>query len=407
MKFGKKLLAAVAPRFHNFCVNYKDLKDLFANQITTTMEKVIVAGDAEEIAARRFHELFESEMEKINIFCALEEEALRARVLTDLEISKLGTAVAELEAFVRMNILAFHKLAKQFDKTWKSKVSIWVDAEISRQPFALIDFNFFLKQLKSPGENLEISSRQKLICWVDPEFAFPLKVHFVLSGLNLEISSQPVEEKFPGLGSKSCKRSKFTGQFGTVIFDEFVIFDPSPPGSPSALLDLEISSPEWLSDLLARPGVSAVADFTAEAHLSGLAPWSLRISPTATQSIPIALPPKVLETSKPGIIKSPLPPVRDALVRVEPKSFFSNERLFLDWIHVSVILAALVSLTENKLLQLLLTPLPLAVLVWGTWKFLLRRDALIKKAAVGYDGSTGPILIAVAVAVVGGSFFAT
>ena len=406
MKFGRKLLAGVSPRFHNFCVNYKDLKDLIGDKTWTTGE--VVTGDADEIAARRFHELLESEILKINKLCALEEEALR-NTGRDLEISSFAKSIEELEAFVRMNMLAFRKLAKQFDKTWKSQVSVWVNLEISRQPFALIDFDLFLRELgdleKPEMENLEISSPQKLVCWVNTASAFAVKLHLVLSGLNLEISSQLVKEEFPGLGSKSCRRSKFSGKLGDVIFDESVVFDPAPTGSPSVLLDLEISSKEWLSDLLARPGVSAVPDFTAEAHLSGVAPWSVRISPTATQTIPIILPQRSLETAKPGNL-SALPPVRDALVRVEPKSFFSNERLFLDWIHVSVILAALVSLTENALLQLILTPLPLAVLSWGTWKFLVRRDALLKKAAVGYDGSAGPIFIVMAVAIVGGSFFA-
>ena len=122
MKFGRKLSAGVAPRFRNFCLNYKDLKALIVDKKNSTLEEVVTAGgDSEEIAARRFRDLMDSEILKINKFVALEEEALRAlfRKSRDLKkICNLGKAVVELESFVRLNLTGFKKLAKQFDKTW-------------------------------------------------------------------------------------------------------------------------------------------------------------------------------------------------------------------------------------------------------------------------------------------------
>ena len=81
-------------------------------------------------------------------------------------------------------------------------------------------------------------------------------------------------------------------------------------------------------------------------------------------------------------------------MRVEPKSFFSNERLLLDWIHVSVILAALVSIGPgNFYFQAIMTPLPAIVLGWGCWKFLKRRQKMMAKEAEGYEGALGAILM--------------
>ena len=94
MKFGRQLSELVDPKFRNYCVAYNMLKGFIAEtdskrgRIQQTIQDVTSAAvpflpqaPAEQLPSVRFQEALNSELEKINRFCELEEDTL----LTDLK----------------------------------------------------------------------------------------------------------------------------------------------------------------------------------------------------------------------------------------------------------------------------------------------------------------------------------
>lgn len=100
--------------------------------------------------------------------------------------------------------------------------------------------------------------------------------------------------------------------------------------------------------------------------------------------------------------------------RVEPKTFFANERTFLSWLHMAVtigsISAALLGFagtdakkehqpTENlvEIIAMILLPVAVAMVAYALTVFIWRSKAIAKKQ-VGYiDDRFGPLGLAVVV----------
>lgn len=120
-------------------------------------------------------------------------------------------------------------------------------------------------------------------------------------------------------------------------------------------------------------------------------------------------------TPTPGI-------VRTAPMRIEPKTFFANERTFLAWLHMAVTLgsvsAALLGFAAGadtdaepesggeaisrhlvELIALILLPLGMAMCGYALYVFLWRAGNIAKKRAIHFDDRVGPLCLCGAVVV--------
>eukprot|EP00611_Tribonema_gayanum_P009198 TRINITY_DN1895_c0_g1_i5.p1 TRINITY_DN1895_c0_g1~~TRINITY_DN1895_c0_g1_i5.p1 ORF type:complete len:181 (-),score=44.99 TRINITY_DN1895_c0_g1_i5:72-614(-) len=95
-------------------------------------------------------------------------------------------------------------------------------------------------------------------------------------------------------------------------------------------------------------------------------------------------------------------PRSSASVKVEPKVFFSNERTFIAWMHVSVTMAtiatAIISFGDrnpwSELYGLILLPVAIAFVVYSLYQY-MRRARLIRHRAPGpYEDNVGPTVLA-------------
>jgi len=92
-------------------------------------------------------------------------------------------------------------------------------------------------------------------------------------------------------------------------------------------------------------------------------------------------------------------PVRSAIVAVQPKTLFSNERTFLDWIHFGVMYAAMglaVGQATGRpggiVLGRCLVGFAIAIVAWALYQFNRRADGLDKKVIIDYADHLGPPL---------------
>jgi uncharacterized membrane protein YidH (DUF202 family) len=97
---------------------------------------------------------------------------------------------------------------------------------------------------------------------------------------------------------------------------------------------------------------------------------------------------------------------RKAPVKVEPKVFFANERTFLAWLHVSVILAgasvAIVAFADNgdpysQMYGIILLPVAIAFILYSMYMY-AKRAAMIRRKAPGpYEDTVGPTVLGIMV----------
>lgn len=93
---------------------------------------------------------------------------------------------------------------------------------------------------------------------------------------------------------------------------------------------------------------------------------------------------------------------RKAPVKVEPKVFFANERTFLAWMHLSVMLAgasiAILAFAEDQnpfsqVYGVVLLPVAIAFIVYAMYQY-ARRAYMIRNRLPGpYDDTTGPTVL--------------
>eukprot|EP00536_Pseudo-nitzschia_multiseries_P009947 jgi/Psemu1/202089/e_gw1.290.91.1 len=93
-----------------------------------------------------------------------------------------------------------------------------------------------------------------------------------------------------------------------------------------------------------------------------------------------------------------------APIKVEPKVFFANERTFLAWMHVSIILAgasvAILSLSDysnigKQLYGLIMLPVAVAFLVYAMYQFIRRGYMLRHKLPGPYEDTVGPTVLGI------------
>lgn len=95
---------------------------------------------------------------------------------------------------------------------------------------------------------------------------------------------------------------------------------------------------------------------------------------------------------------------RSAPVKVDPKVFFANERTFLAWLHVSVILAgasvAIVAFADsssfhNQIYGVILLPVSIAFIIYAMMQYTRRASMIRRKAPGPYVDIVGPIVLTV------------
>ncbi len=115
--------------------------------------------------------------------------------------------------------------------------------------------------------------------------------------------------------------------------------------------------------------------------------------------------------------------LRTSPMRIEPKTFFANERTFLAWLHMAVTLgsisAALLGFATGsetsedgsettgqavsrhlvELIALILLPLGVAMCCYALYVFVWRATNIAKKRAVHFDDRVGPLCLCGAVVV--------
>ena len=86
-------------------------------------------------------------------------------------------------------------------------------------------------------------------------------------------------------------------------------------------------------------------------------------------------------------------------IKIEPKTFFSNERTYLQWFNAAVFVASggltIMSLSESKTVGTLLVFVSILIIMYSTFIYYKRNDALINRKSGGYNDIYGPIFLSV------------
>jgi len=84
-------------------------------------------------------------------------------------------------------------------------------------------------------------------------------------------------------------------------------------------------------------------------------------------------------------------------IKIEPKTFFSNERTYLQWFNAAVFVASggltIMSLSESKTAGTLLVLVAILIIFYSSFIYYKRNDALINHRADGYNDLYGPLVL--------------
>jgi uncharacterized membrane protein YidH (DUF202 family) len=97
--------------------------------------------------------------------------------------------------------------------------------------------------------------------------------------------------------------------------------------------------------------------------------------------------------------------LRKAPIKIEPKVFFSNERTFIAWMHVSIILAggsiAILAFAEDtnnpfsQLYGIILLPVAISFIIYSMYQY-QRRARMIRTRHPGpYEDTVGPAVLGI------------
>ena len=94
-------------------------------------------------------------------------------------------------------------------------------------------------------------------------------------------------------------------------------------------------------------------------------------------------------------------------IKVEPKVYFANERTFLDWMHMSVLLAtistAIIAFAEaneySQVYGLVLMPTSIGFSLYALYVYMKRANMIRNKHPGPYEEKTGPIVLATILAI--------
>mmetsp|Transcript_36226 Transcript_36226/g.80603 ORF Transcript_36226/g.80603 Transcript_36226/m.80603 type:complete len:240 (+) Transcript_36226:633-1352(+) len=111
-----------------------------------------------------------------------------------------------------------------------------------------------------------------------------------------------------------------------------------------------------------------------------------------------------------GLTPSSKKLARATPMRIEPKTFFANERTFLAWLHMAVTIASIsaallgfasgdapdaesVSKHLVELIALILLPVGMCMVGYALWVFWWRASSIAQKKAVQMDDRVGPLAL--------------
>jgi uncharacterized membrane protein YidH (DUF202 family) len=98
--------------------------------------------------------------------------------------------------------------------------------------------------------------------------------------------------------------------------------------------------------------------------------------------------------------------LRKAPVKIEPKVFFANERTFLAWMHLSVVLAgasiAILAFSDtsnanplSQLYGLILLPVAISFILYSMYQYGRRANMIRHRHPGPYEDTVGPVVLAV------------
>lgn len=288
--------------------------------------------------------------------------------------------------------------------------------EISRFPFALLEIrvrdtkkrtNEWVLDLMSSHLVKEAPKFSKFVHGVAQLFedyvnSFP----FWLSDLETDIRRDP-EAAFQEEQEKKAKKAEdelAVGSFaGGKSASSLTPAVASPVGkSPAKGSDRRQSSPETNADdddeTDHEASLSNENSLAGKSGMRSLLPSfsGSKYSRAHRQAGSVRLPPGVREPGK--LIKDSGP------VRVEPKVWLANQRTFIKWQHISVLLASLSLGLYNaagehnnvaRILAVVYTLVALFAGAWGWWQYVLRSRMIQERSGKDFDNIVGPIIVCV------------
>ena len=284
--------------------------------------------------------------------------------------------------------------------------------EISRFPYALLDIkvkggstkriNDWVADLMTSHLVKEAPSFSKFVHGVAQLFedsinSFP----FWLSDLEIDIRRDP-ETAFQEEQEKKAKQAENEQAIGSFLgarsASPFTAAVGSPIGKPTSGAAEHRSDTDVDADEIESNQGSDKTAQQASAIVAGVRSLFPSFSNSkyarAHRQKSVRLPPKV---SEPGqLIKDSGP------VRVEPKVWLANQRTFIKWQHIAVLLASLSLGLYNAAREFDTVARGLAVIytlvavfagAWGWWQYIVRSRMIQERSGKDFDNTVGPIIV--------------
>lgn len=284
--------------------------------------------------------------------------------------------------------------------------------EISRFPYAVLEIkvkdgssrkrNDWIADLTSSHLVKEAPRFSKFVHGVASLFedyvnTFP----FWLSDLETDIRKDP-QTAFDDEQERKAKQAQDELAVGSFLGKSASSFKPAV-GSPAGKTATNFGkrrSDTGVGDVAEEPGSADERDHATGSQpglLSGLlsySPFSNTKYARAHRQGAVKLPPGVREPGK--LIKDMNP------VRVEPKVWLANQRTFIKWQHISVLLTTLSLGLYNaagefnnvaRVLAVVYTIIALFAGAWGWWMYIIRSRMIEQRSGKDFDNIVGPIVI--------------
>ena len=294
--------------------------------------------------------------------------------------------------------------------------SLWSGKSAEDESLLDVDATSEVRTLAKAGfQPLVTSSYSRYVFYCTDESFGPIEVRVEENADFLYTTPSGSMEKLED------KNSKFTRHALYITVDK---------NSPKEL-------PEWLREITGMPGVTEVPNFSKRVHglfvyadnkIGAGVPfpnWAVRSkppvgSPKLARPVSFAERPTMVEpvvTAIEGPTRTdshtnpleifswlfdrlpfgsrkptPTTTVRDAMIKVEPKSFFAAERNLLDWTHNCVIVSGIAAL-HGGFLGIIVSIIPIIVLVWEIVLHRIRNKNMMNKEGTDYDDKFGPPLL--------------
>ena len=286
--------------------------------------------------------------------------------------------------------------------------------EISRFPYAVLEIkvkdgyskkrNDWIADLTSSHLVKEAPRFSKFVHGVASLFedyinSFP----FWLSDLETDIRKDP-QTAFDEEQEKKAKQAQDELAVGSFLGKSASSFKPAV-GSPAGKTATDFGkrkSDTGVGNVAEEPDSADEAN-NATASQPGLLSGLLSYSPfsntkyaRAHRQRPVKLPPGVRDPGK--LIKDMNP------VRVEPKVWLANQRTFIKWQHISVLLATLSLGLYNaagefnhvaRVLAVVYTIIALFAGAWGWWMYIVRSRMIEQRSGKDFDNIVGPIVVCI------------